>query len=225
MSTPSRFDLVSRRNTTELALDIDQAVVVEAYQSEQLVARYIKVLAEKGVFLHDQDSARAVSRYTLNAEQMGRFRNATQAVIQSYDWLYNSGYEVDRTLPAIKMSPDFISHTCRYGMSLTLRWPDIDADVAAILASQHMRQFAATLPIHRKFNPLKDQGIYTRANRRCGVVLQTNEMGSCSVESDHRDYTENDTVKLLQHNLYNPEQQLICLVGAIAFAHADQLLE
>jgi hypothetical protein len=49
-------------------------------------------------------------------------------------------------------------------------------------------------------------------------------MGSCSIESDHQNYTYADTVELWQHNLYNPEQQLICLVGAVAFANADEHL-
>ena len=115
-----------------------------------------------------------------------------------------------------------MSRDGRYGMNVALRWPQIDPEQAAAFATTQMRRFARTLTLHSgQPKDLLEDLIYAQASRNTGVVFQTNPMGSCSIESDHQDYIGVDVVDLWQHNLYNSEQQLICLVGAVAFANAD----
>lgn len=110
-------------------------------------------------------------------------------------------------------------------MNVVLRWPEADDRTAAQFVSEQMRKFARTLPLYSK-DPrwLLNELVYAHIRRTQGVVIQTNPAGSCSIECDHQDYTDVPTVDLWQHNLYNSEQQLICLVGAVAFANADQHL-
>ena len=220
---PSRFDVRPRKNTTDLLIDVDDATVAAAYEYERS-AKLLDTLVAGEVFTVEHDSVAALQRYVLRVKAMAKYHDAPRAVSAAYDYLYNGFGEPDETMPVMRMSLDPISaQSSRYGMQVVLRWPECDAPAAAEFATSHMQAFARHLAINGKDSEkLRKELIYAQAWREQGIVLQTNPLGSCSVESDHTDYSDSETVELWQHNIYNREQQLIFLVGAAAFANADR---
>jgi hypothetical protein len=114
----------------------------------------------------------------------------------------------------------------RLGMEADVRWPQMDDKKLSQLATHKMLQTAVALG-YAQDRPLAGKMglIYAEVDRSRGVTLQTNPIGSCSVDTDGMWYKPEDPViKLLQHNLYNSDQQFIILAGAIAIAHAEELV-
>jgi hypothetical protein len=61
--------------------------------------------------------------------------------------------------------------------------------------------------------------VYAHYQPEHGLELQTNPHGSCSMGTVGDEYDPiSRYIELEAHNLYTPEQQLICLVGAVAIA-------
>lgn len=220
---PSRFDVRPRKNTTDIFIDVSDDTVAAAYEHER-PAKVLDVLVSSDIFSVDRHSALSLQRYILNNKEMAVYADAPKVVVESYHYLYERFGEPDAALPAVQMSMEALDQlNSRYGMHVELRWPECDAAVAATFATSQMQAFARHLAINGKDSEaLRKDLIYAQASRTSGVIFQTNPLGSCSIESDHRDYTDVATVELGMHNIYNHEQQLICLVGAVAFANADR---
>ncbi len=218
---PSRFDVSPMKTMTKLTLDVETAAV-EAAKEQERPAKVLAALLRKRVFTVEEDRSLSLSRFVLQAKSMNKFAEGPSAVIEAYDYIYNRYGSPNEAVPTVDMSVGRVSSDGRYGMNVVLRWPQIDPERAADFATSQMRRFARTLTLHSdQPKDLLEDLVYAQASRDTGVVFQTNPMGSCSIESDHQDYTGIDVVDLWQHNLYNSEQQLICLVGAVAFANAD----
>ena len=57
-----------------------------------------------------------------------------------------------------------------------------------------------------------------------GVSMITNPVGSCNLDTNGAAYRpESPKFEVDAHNIYNADQQLICLYGLVAVAHADDL--
>lgn len=221
---PSKFDIHPMKTMTKLTLDVELSTI-EAAKGHERPAKVLKALTSKKLFTIEEDRELSLSRFVLQAKAMNRFREGPCTVVEAYHYLYNVYGSPDQVLPTVDMSIKPVSTDHRYGMNVMLRWPQTDPESAANFASTQMRQFARTLDLHSgQSRDLLEDLVYAQARRDTGVSFQTNPMGSCSIESDHQDYTSASTVDLWQHNLYNSQQQLICLVGAIAFANADRHL-
>lgn len=221
---PSRFDIQPMKTMTKLTLDVETATI-EAAKEHERPAKVLGALVGKRLLSVEEDRSLAISRFVLQAKAMNRFANGPSTVIEAYHYLYNIYGSPNELLPTVEMSAEPVSRAGRYGMNVLLRWPQVNPEHAAVFATTQMRQFARTMALHSdQPKDLLEDLVYAQAIRTTGVVFQTNPMGSCSVESDHQDYTNSDTVDLWQHNLYRSEQQLICLVGAVAFANADKYL-
>ncbi|MGB3023546.1 MAG: hypothetical protein WBB39_01940 [Candidatus Saccharimonadales bacterium] len=218
---PNRFDVLPLKTTTKLIVDVDEAVDGAVRELER-PARVLELLVKQKVFVVESDTAAAMKRYVLRTRTMNNFRDGPKTVVEAYNYLYGLEGKTDPRLPDMRMSSRPISSDGRYGMSVTLRWPEVDEGIAADFATQQMRLFARSLRFHGEMTPktLNDL-VYAVAQREVGILFQTNDMGSCNIESDQGDYTSEPTIELWQHNLYNHEQQLVCLVGAVAFANAD----
>ena len=223
---PSRFDVRPRKNNTDLLLDVEESTVAAAYEHER-PAKVLNALTKGNILIEEQDGAAALRRYVLHNKTMAIYHDAPRAVLEAYQYLYDTYSEPDDRLPVVRMSLDPIDiFNSRYGVQIELAWPDCDEDIAATFATERMQAFARHLYNSGKSSErVRQETIYAQANRRQGVLFQTNPMGSCSIESDHRDYTGSRTVDLGQHNIHNAEQQLICLVGAVAFANADNRIQ
>ena len=157
---------------------------------------------------------------------MSKFSNADKAAVEAFNGLYNIGGPAASELPVVMMSHEPIGASInRYGMYVELRWPLVDAEEAAIFATEHMIKFAKTLPFYSQYDKdMLRSLLYVSADRTDGITVQTNSVGSCSIDSDGNGHKYKPTVELLQHNIYGPQQQLPCLIGAVAFANADSYL-
>lgn len=65
-----------------------------------------------------------------------------------------------------------------------------------------------------------DGSVYAMVHNNHGVAIETNPMGSCSLDTDGMTYQrDSDSVNVWGHNIYSHEIQVICLSGLIAVAH------
>lgn len=221
----ARFDLDVLKTKTNLILQIDTDVLTQATEEER-TGRLLRALKKANIFAIGSDQISNTSRVTLRARNLNKYgtnghSDAYEAVVACYDDLYALA-EPDPTMPALEMSHGAVGQGGRRGMTVTVAWPEISADVAADFATEQARRLAYELEYAHASRQLINELVYVRADRSRMAIVQTNSMGSCSIESDHQDYTNIKTVELGQHNLYSPEQQLICLVGAVGLATADK---
>lgn len=125
-----------------------------------------------------------------------------------------------------------INGTGRLAVACEVRWPipQIDDGDISKLATDVMVRAATELDYadmgSRAGKRRPSSGlVYAHIQRSRGVVLETNEMGSCSVGTDGSIYDPDEpTFELRSHNIYGVDQQIICVTGAIAIARAGELL-
>lgn len=111
-----------------------------------------------------------------------------------------------------------ISDSDRYGFNATIKRPDTNISVVQSVATKAMRQTATDLRYMPK--SILAGSVYALLHENY-MSLETNPMGSCSLDSDGMEYEPaSPTVNLYAHNIYNHEMQLICLSGLIAIANA-----
>ncbi len=127
----------------------------------------------------------------------------------------------------------------RLGMLAEIRWPEQVTDdqalaqlatsamVAAGKALRYMRDSERYPGKKMNLDQWKrhiEKQVYARVDRERGVILQSWGIGSCSLDTDGMNYEPVEpTFEVRAHNIYSPEQQLICLAGAVAIANADEL--
>lgn len=107
-----------------------------------------------------------------------------------------------------------------FGMTAEILWPNLSDKEATHEATQAMRAMAHNLGTYSD----EEMPLYVAAevNRSYGITLETNPVGSCSMDTDGSEYayqlSEGGTerVTLHAHNLYTHEMQLICISGLIA---------
>lgn len=116
-------------------------------------------------------------------------------------------------------------------MQVDLKMPDWDNEklsdnVLSGLVAMAMRRTARQL----KYGVVDkrsyvDSMVYGSVRRERGITLETNPVGSCSLDTDGSEFESSDErLNLYGHNLYSHEQQLICFTGAVALAYADKLV-
>ena len=143
----ARFDIEPKRRTTKLALEIDEAALVEFRWRASLNEVYqLNALEKRRVFDVERDSAASLHRYVLNTKAMERHPQAPQAVVGVFDALYNTSLERDPALPTLHMEASPETRDGRRKMQVEVRWPGADEAWAADFAGRHMRRFARELP-------------------------------------------------------------------------------
>jgi hypothetical protein len=125
-----------------------------------------------------------------------------------------------------------MNDTGRLAIACEIRWPEPAINNASLstLGTAVMLRAATELDyddISQK--PRRHQRgrglVYAHVDRQQGVVLETNEMGSCSMGTDGSWYRpEEAEFSISSHNIYGIDQQIICLAGAVAIARADELI-
>lgn len=222
---PTVLDIIPLKTRTNVSLEIDSQILDKAYEDER-IGKLLRVLRRASILSIDEGCPQA--KITTRLNSITRYSDAPTAVVEAIDRLYNF-VTPDAQIPWVKMSHapiDKASH--RYGMYVEVQWPECYTE-AAQFATRQMQQFAAGIN-------LKNGGALNRANAMVyvaadaeqGLSVQTNPLGGCGIETSGDDYGHErplETVSLWQHNLYAPEQQLACLVGAVAFAKANSHLE
>lgn len=114
----------------------------------------------------------------------------------------------------------------RLQMYADITMPELPDDVLAAITTTRMREFARDIR-YEAYNGRKPQvdWVYAQVNRQLGVTIQTNHILSAAIETDGMEYERGSSyVELGAHNIYTRSQQFICLAGAVALAHADELV-
>ena len=134
---------------------------------------------------------------------------------------------LDETCPNLSISLGTEFTSGRLPMVAQVKWPEgiKDKELAA-RATQTMRTVAKDLgyardvvPGHSEYQRLIRDLVYADVQRQRWVSLQTNPMGSCALDTDGDEYSAEDhSFELWAHNLYSPDQQIICWAGAAALA-------
>lgn len=113
----------------------------------------------------------------------------------------------------------------RLGMRVELAWPDEMDAILANMATERMVSAAAKLRYGDRA-VLPDVVSASVDRQHGGIVLSANTFGVSNVGSHSIGYRpEEPRITLTSHNLYRHEEQLICLVGAVAIAHAAELVK
>jgi len=146
--------------------------------------------------------------------------------------------EQDAKLANVNIYPQRVRDG-RLPLSASIAWPEAsDADVSSFATGiMHGLAIATRYKqdlMSRKRDVLS-RNVYAHLRRYRdedsyfgwpGVSLQTNPIGSCSVDTSGDEFESDAPMfTVYQHNLYGYKQQLICLGGAIAIANADELLK
>lgn len=209
---------------TRMCLDTPRAVFESAMTRGEYFARILGFQANQGVVTSTphEDGMRLV----FNTPKIGRIAdrrikiNRCKQVVTAID-------EICERTPASQQDPSLsveigtspIGDSNRYGFDATLKWPDAeprDVQAAATIAMTQTAQDLRYMP-----RSILAGSVYAIVDRQNGVTLETNPMGSCTLDTDGNQYDPGgEVMDLYAHNLYSHEMQLICLSGLIAVARA-----
>lgn len=129
----------------------------------------------------------------------------------------------------VVMSSDVLYDGTRLPMGAEVRWPPVEDELMQDITTKVMRRFARDIYYARidngyGYKKLIDGLVYARVHRPDGVTLETNPLGSCSLDTNGSWYDPaEEKAELLAHNLYAPDQQLICLAGLAAFSSGNRV--
>lgn len=213
-----------------LYVDVPTALL-ERVQGMPDIIRNLERLSSKDIHAIDIETESTKSRLYVNAKKIGkltlenRSNNAAKEVVQIITALdrCKDDVEADEKMSVV-MGWQLLPDRQRYGMWAKITWPEAEAREVAKLSTDSMRDTASYLMEEPKW--LVDELVYADVSRAHGVTLETNPMGSCSIGTNGQDYDSTaPDFELHAHNIYNHSQQLICLVGVVALAKADSLLQ
>ncbi len=218
----ARFDVEAFKIRTNLVLSVDGESLAR-YQEDEKGERLLHALRKAKIFGIEEAHQQQAAILTMRSASLSNYRDAPEVSVKVLDTLYNLA-EPDETLPQMRMTHEVLDRGAnRYGMMVAIRWPTAEPRTAAQFATRHMQRFASSVNLNgnQRMN-VADDMVYVTADRARGITVETNPLGSCNIGAGGCDYDpESDVVELWQHNIYNPAQQLVCLIGAVGFATAD----
>lgn len=218
----ARFDIEPLQTRTNLVLSVDGETLAQYRENERSV-QLLAALRRKRVFGVDEARQQDAAVLTVRASSLIKYHDAPRLSVEVLNALYNLT-KPDTTMSRMQMTHEQLDRAAgRYGMMVALKWPEAAPKDAARFATQHMQRFAQSVNLNKskRMNTANDM-VYVAANREQGITIETNPIGSCNISAGGYDYDpESEVVELWQHNIYNPTQQLACLMGAVCFATAD----
>lgn len=226
MSEKIRYGIDTSQVPTRLFIDLPHDVVIpNPATREGLNSSRQRLVAQQLIEVVEGDDS---SRLLLNARKLGAKRQhkhrSTRDVVEYLATLAASidPAHHDQALQ-VYMGVSPLGTTGRYGMSAKVRWPDVPDQELAAATTRQMRETATDL---RHFPSatarLLPELVYADVSRQHGVTLQTNPMGSCSLDTAGDRYRADEPAfEVHAHNIYSHEQQLICFAGLVAIAHPE----
>lgn len=212
-----------------LFLDLPPKVGARIQKKDTALHDQIRALGSKDrrfIDLRVPDETDSLRMY-INTKKIGaedgeqRRRQAAEQVISVLRGIrtWTDAEELDSNLDVhlgVKPVPDG-----RLAISATVKWPEgVTDDAMAGFATTVMQETAHKLHYERKLIP---DLVGAVVDRERGVTLQTNPIGSCSIDTDGSSYNPiESTFEVSAHNIYTSIQQLICFSGAVAIANAAE---
>ena len=219
----ARFNIEPLQTRTNLVLSVDGETLARFRENERST-RLLAALRKARIFGVDEAQQQDTAVLTVRASSLSRYHDVPRLTVEVLNALYNLT-EPDMTMPRMQMTHQAVDKAAnRYGMMVALKWPEAAPRDAARFATQHMQRFAQSVNLtgNKRLN-VADDMVYVAADRERGVMIETNSIGSCNISATGELYDqEPEVVELWQHNIYNPTQQLACLVGAVGLATADR---
>jgi hypothetical protein len=220
-----------KRTRSLIRTVMDPAFFVDAYEQHTELEKHLTIAEQAGSVILEEipgqqeialtfDFARSFLRPTKSTKQ-----KALQASIATLVAVCNTNTEDSDPLLNAKIGRD-VTADGLIGMHVEIQWPSIGGSVLAKLATRHMRQLAVDLR-YRSDTPrvIRTPMVYAQVNRARGITLETDPDGACNLGSDPARYEPGSPcIELVSNNICDPKQQVICLTGAIAVAHADELV-
>lgn len=222
MSNTLYYRLIETERHLQMALDVPQDIFDKAADHSRLALALGKSAQKRVV---DIEPIADGTRLLLNTKRAGkaqdsiaRCREITSSleVIRHYTPLEQADPKLN-----VRMGLDSVNHTGRYMMLARVAWPHSQDEVVASHATTAMRRIASVMNYMPKL--ILDESVYAQVDRQNGVTIETNPVGSCSLGTDGMVFNPDEpTFDVDAHNIYTPEQQLICLAGLIAIARSDE---
>jgi hypothetical protein len=202
-----------KRTRSLIRTVMDPAFFVDAYEQHTELEKHLTIAEQAGSVILEEipgqqeialtfDFARSFLRPTKSTKQ-----KALQASIATLVAVCNTNTEDSDPLLNAKIGRD------------------VTAD-GLIGMHVEMRQLAVDLR-YRSDTPrvIRTPMVYAQVNRARGITLETDPDGACNLGSDPARYEPGSPcIELVSNNICDPKQQVICLTGAIAVAHADELV-
>jgi len=179
-------------------------------------------------------------RITILTRRIGRLNpypraSVCESVIDFYDAVGRQA-KIKVADPKLRLDvwSERLNDRTRLGLVADIKWPEVEHSDERL--SDLTTQVMCTVAKDIKYSDMDDMSarsrgqlinnlVYGQVQRSRGVTLETNPLGSCSIGTDGMEYrSESPVFNAQSHNVHGHDQQLIILSGAIALAHADELL-
>lgn len=208
---------------TKMCLDVPQNIFDETLSKGEYFSRIVGFHAQRRVV--DTTNIDGGVRLSLNMKRAGS--SADRRV--KHDrcrQLITAVEEVAAITPKDQQDPNLsveigiepIGGSNRYGFNAVVKRPVASPSIVQNAATTAMRQTAEELRYMPK--SILSNSVYAHMTESY-VSLETNPVGSCSLDTDGVEYEpDSSDINLYAHNLYNHEMQLICLSGLIAIARS-----
>lgn len=210
---------------SRIYVDIPQDIFDVAMAETKYLAKIIEFRAQQRVV--EVESLDGGRRLLLNAKRAGNIKSDFVKEDRAKQMVYALAAVASHSLEnqldpnlTVDMGVNRLGDGERLGMTAFVTWPARPESEVQTTATSAMRQTASELSYISPASLIAGS-VYAQLDRRHGVSLQTDLMGSCDIGTNGMFYKpESPVIELNAHNLYSHSMQLICLSGLIAIARA-----
>jgi hypothetical protein len=230
MSEHLRYGFVTDGMNNRLFLSVPGETAVAIQRQNATLTRELKDLSSKRSRIIDIEPDEDNLRIFVNTKKIGRKvaehdrRAVAGRVLAAMGRVgghsHELGYESDPNLE-LNIGRDYTSDD-RLHMDARIRWPQKKSGKELVkLTTYFMQDTARKL----RYQPLMiKQLVGSDIDKQHGITLTVNPYSGASLETSENSYNyTDDFTEVIQHNIYNPVEQLILFAGAVALAHADEL--
>ncbi len=214
-------------SNSRLSIDLPKSIWQQIENDNNLnsLLKKLSTKSIKAIKLWDYNGGTKILINDKHIGPLSRNPSATRGVVQLI-----SGVEAIAGItyddPLLKVLPKVLSTNKDGTLSpvFNLAWPRLDERHVEDLASRHMIETTKKMQYIDKL--LLQNTVYANIKRQSfGIILNTNSTNEYDMSSINGLYhPENPRITMTAGNIRNYEQQLICLAGAVAIAHADELV-
>jgi hypothetical protein len=230
MSEHQRYGFVTDGMNNRLFFSVPGETAVAIQRRDEALTRDLKYLSAKRTRFIDIEPDNDNLMILINTKKIGRkkreeVRRLEAAKVLSAlggvsEYSLALGYDDDPNLE-ITIGRNYVSDS-RMHMDARIRWPENRSDQELVNITTYFMQDTGR---KLRYEPsMLKQLVGSDISREHGVTLTANPYGGASLETAYDTYDpRSEFVEVIQHNIYNPIQQIVLLAGAVALAHVDDL--
>ena len=209
-------------NDGAIELSIPDDIFQQATNEYEILASTLGLPSDQALFIVDKANDRTILTTDLDkiAESQPEKETRLARVVYALGAVAEVAMLEDRKDPMMEvmMGVKVLADDSRLDMNGRLNRPLDDDGQMERRATAAMRRTARRL----QYMPesILDSLVYAEVHNSHGVTIETNPMGSCSLDTDGDYYRpDSESADVYGHNIYSHEIQVICLSGLIAVAH------